>query len=383
MKISIWIIAIVLALSAVGYVTSQDSMTEPVVAENNLTAVFAGGCFWCTESDFEKLTGVSEAISGYAGGSADAATYEQVSSGNTDHLEVVQVHYDPTVISYQELLDAFWRMIDPTDAQGSFVDRGPQYISAIFYNSEEQKILAEGSKAALANSGKFANPIVTEVRPLETFYAAEDYHQDYYQTHKTRYEYYRFLSGRNQFIDEYWKGDETVYQLPENIGQKTTEQTESIMMVSAVNLWANFVKPSDAELKANLTELQYHVTQEDGTERPFSNEYNDNKSEGIYVDIVSGEPLFSSTHKYDSGTGWPSFWQPLSDEVVTLHEDRGLFSVRTEVRSKYADSHLGHVFKDGPQPTGMRYCMNSASMRFVPKEQMETEGYGEFLSLFQ
>ncbi len=380
MKISIWIIAIVLALSTIGYVTSQDSMTEPVVTENNLTAVFAGGCFWCTESDFEKLEGVSAAISGYMGGSADQTTYEQVSAGTSGHLEVVQVHYDPNIISYQELLDAFWRMIDPTDADGSFVDRGSQYTSAIFYDGDEQKILAEGSKTALENSGKFDKSIVTTVRPVETFYTAEDYHQNYYKTHSTRYEYYRFLSGRNQFIEENWQGDDTVYQLPENMGSTSSE----VMMVNTtLSNWTSFVKPSNEELKAKLTELQYHVTQEDGTERPFSNEYNDNKSEGIYVDIVSGEPLFSSTHKYDSGTGWPSFWQPLSDDSVTLHEDRGLFSVRTEVRSKYADSHLGHVFKDGPQPTGMRYCMNSASMRFVPKEQMEAEGYGEFLSLFQ
>jgi peptide methionine sulfoxide reductase msrA/msrB len=352
---------------------SQSAPPDPSVE----VATFAGGCFWCVEAGFEKIPGVVKAVSGYSGGNEKNPNYQQVSSGVTGHTEAVQVYYDPQVITYEGLLQGLWRMMDPTDVEGQFVDRGKQYRPAIFYHNAEEKRIAEASIQALEDSGRYDKPVAIEVTPFNSFYDAEDYHQDYYKKNPVRYRLYTFNSGRYQFIDEVWGADREIdyadYRPEAGENNKMTESSAPDQQV--------FQKPSDEQLRERLTDIQYKVTQKDATEPAFDNPYWDEKGAGIYVDVVSGEPLFLSTDKYKSGTGWPSFIRPITPSAVVEKEDRSWYGgVRTEIRSALADSHSGHVFNDGPQPTGLRYCMNSAALRFIPKAKMVEAGFGQYLN---
>ncbi len=354
------------------FFSTAEDMSTPMKGEYEI-ATLAGGCFWCTESDLEKLDGVVDVVSGYAGGSLENPTYKQVSSGKSGHIEVIQVTFAPKIVSYEQVLDQLFRHMDPTDSKGSFVDRGPQYRPAIFFHNEDQRVIAQEFMNEIDAAKIYPKPLATELIEFKKFWPAEDYHQDYYKRNPVRYKYYRHGSGRDKYLDLVF--GESREDNPKTLRQYIDEQK----MVQNVKQYS---KPSESEIKKMLTDKQYYVTQKEGTERPFDNAYWDNKAEGIYVDIVSGEPLFSSTDKYKSGTGWPSFTKPINKAYITEEDDFALFSKRTEIRSKFADSHLGHVFSDGPKPTGLRYCMNSAAMRFVAKADLEKEGYGEYLYLF-
>ena len=339
----------------------EEKQEEHMMNNDNLHTIYlAGGCFWGIEAYMKKLPGVRDTDVGYANGNTENPTYEQVCYDNTGHAETVKVVYDPALISTEQLLDGFFKVVDPTSINRQGNDRGSQYRSGIYYVDEADKAIAES--AAARQKENYKDPVVTEILPLNQFYLAEDYHQDYLDKNPGGYCHIN-LNAADEFIGE------------EGLGMSDD--------LSVLIRPEDYPVPDDQVLKEKLTDIQYQVTQNNDTERPYTNEYAATFDKGIYVDVVTGEPLFSSEDKFESGCGWPSFSKPIIPEVVTEHTDTSFNMKRTEVRSRAGDTHLGHVFDDGPKDLGgLRYCINSASIRFIPFDDLETEGYGYLKSLF-
>lgn len=315
---------------------------------NQKEIYLAGGCFWGTEKYLSKIHGVLETQVGYANGKTQNPTYQDVCQKHTGHAETVRVVYDADVISLAFLLDLFYESIDPTSKNRQGNDRGSQYRTGIYYTDEADKASIKQSIERLQK--RHDKRIAIEVEPLVNYYAAEEYHQKYLDKHPGGYCH---------------------------IEPEMFERAEC-----ARETKSPYKRPLDETLKNNLTRMQYEVTQKSATEPPFDNEYYDMFETGIYVDITTGEPLFLSSDKFESGCGWPSFSRPISSDLIEELPDNSLFMKRTEVRSKHGDAHLGHVFTDGPKDRGgLRYCINSASLRFIPKARMQQEGYGAYVEL--
>jgi peptide methionine sulfoxide reductase msrA/msrB len=321
--------------------SSDNGMTAPLNSDME-TIYFAGGCFWGVQEYFSRVDGVLDSESGYANGNTENPTYTQVSFGSTGHAETVKVIYDPSIISLDQLVLKYLQIVNPFTYNKQGNDIGEQYRTGIYYLNEIQKETIVTLITIF--EAKKEQEVAIEILPLDNYYIAEEYHQDYLQKNPNGYCHISFDS-----VEE-----------------------EQIVIEEEL-----YPKPTDEQIKSKLTQIQYEVTQNGYTEKSYENDFFDKKDKGIYVDIVTGEPLFSSNDKYDSGCGWPSFTKPIIEEVVNYDVDNAFNMQRTEVISRAGDSHLGHVFEDGPTDKGgLRYCINSASLKFIAVEDMEAEGYG-------
>lgn len=343
---------------AIARTTMSDQLSKTTRMNTQSEIYFAGGCFWGTEHFMKQIDGVTNTRVGYANGkmSIKNPTYEQVCNDNTGFAETVEVSYDPRQADLKLLIELFFKTIDPTSINRQGNDIGSQYRTGIYYtNTDDLPIIKETVEALAKN---YTKPIVVKIQPLSNFYPAEDYHQDYLDKHP----------------DGYCHISPDLF----DFARKANKGKASNKPVSQ----KKFQKPDDQTLRSKLTAEQYAVTQQNATERAFKNEYWNEKREGIYVDITTGEPLFISTDKFDSGCGWPSFSKPIDKSLVMEKTDLSHGMKRIEIRSKTGDAHLGHVFNDGPADKGgLRYCINSASLRFIPKAKMEEEGYADYLPL--